>query len=106
MNTFLIAVSTLLLGAAVLVAFVAGRRMVRHTGRVRLIEVMQHRGANLRYPLDEADARYHAHAVRICIACSNRRLCDEHLCAGRPADSYAICPNARYIECARHLDSA
>ncbi|TAK82073.1 MAG: hypothetical protein EPO20_23650 [Betaproteobacteria bacterium] len=98
MNALLIALITVLVSLAALAVFVSGRRVVRDTGRLRLTEVMQYRGASLPDPLDEAGARYHAHAVRICIACPNKPLCDEWLRAGRPANSCAFCPNAHYIE--------
>jgi len=101
MNALFIAVIIAVVGVAALIVFVAGRRTMRGTGQLPLIEVMRYRGAHLRDPLDEADARYQAHAIRACITCADRRLCDEQLRAGRAADSYAMCPNARYIECVR-----
>lgn len=100
MNLLLIVAITVAV-LIVLALLSSGRRVFRHAGRPPLMEVMQYRGAKLREPFDEPEARWHAHALRVCIACPSRKICEEQLRANRPSSSYAVCPNARYIDCVR-----
>jgi len=98
MNALLITVLAVLLSLAALAAFVSGRRVIRDDGRLRLLEMMQRRGAALPEPLSEPAVRNQAHALRVCVTCPNKDLCDEWLRGSRTGDSYAFCPNTHYIE--------
>ena len=67
-------------------------------GCLRLVEMMRLRKACLPDPPTPFAARDFDGAKRRCLACSNKRLCDERLEAGT-SDGYGLFgPNSHYIE--------
>ena len=80
------------------IAFALWRHRSRADKRLRLHEMMHLRGVPPLRTLDPALERDAAAAMRRCLACGSKALCDEQLHAGRGEGFKLFCPNALYVE--------
>ena len=87
-----------LLGFALYAAFVSFRRVLRHDGRLRLLEAASMRGVALPDPQSDAAAYGAGLAAYRCVTCGEIERCDRILAAGDWRALRQICPNAEYIE--------
>ncbi|HZM33711.1 MAG TPA: hypothetical protein VFC18_04380 [Burkholderiales bacterium] len=99
MNVFLgIALIAALFGFALYAAFVSFHRVLRHDGRLRLLEAARMRGVELPDPQNDAAAYGAGLASFRCVTCGQIERCDKVLPAGDWRALREICPNADYLE--------
>jgi hypothetical protein len=95
---FATALIAALLGFALYAAFVSFRRVLRHDGRLRLLEAARLRGTELPDPQSDAAAYGAGLAAYRCVTCGQIERCDKLLAAGDWRALRQICPNTHYVE--------
>jgi len=91
------AVAALLIGMAIIILYAvlaASFRIVRDDGRLRLVEMLRRQGSAAEQAFDGSGYQA-AVAVRRCMMCTHKALCDERSGAKRGMEAY--CPNADFI---------
>ncbi len=100
MNTLVLAgiAIVLLIGFALTVAVVSGRRMMREQGPLRLYRVAEAKGLQMPGATSVTEVREAAYAARRCAGCMSQARCDTML-ESRDFDGLRfICPNTPFLD--------